>query len=108
MRNAFCLGKGVPPGNMGNAILSVKKKTRLTENLRSKVTVIKSLYIVIGHEVKNQNKLLAEMDSQFDSVTGFQGKTMGKLEILPKGNQTKLLCYRMLFSLFVFFVLLDY
>lgn len=45
------------------------------------------------------------MDSQFDSTTGFLGRTMGKLKILSKGSQTKLLCYMMLFSLFVFFVI---
>ena len=45
------------------------------------------------------------MDSQFDSTTGFLGKTMGKLKILSRGSQTKLLCYMTLFSLFVFFVI---
>ncbi|XP_055248368.1 BET1 homolog [Gorilla gorilla gorilla] len=75
----------------------------LTESLRSKVTAIKSFSIEIGHEVKTQNKLLAEMDSQFDSTTGFLGKTMGKLEILSIRSQTKLLCSTMLFHLFVFF-----
>lgn len=45
------------------------------------------------------------MDSQFDSTTGFLGKTMGRLKILSRGSQTKLLCYMMLFSLFVFFVI---
>ncbi|XP_057619830.1 BET1 homolog [Chionomys nivalis] len=73
--------------------------------LLSKVDAIKSLSIEIGHEVRNQNKLLSEMDSQFDSTTGFLGKTMGRLKILSRGSQTKLLCYMMLFSLFVFFVI---
>uniref|UniRef100_A0A5F9DMH4 BET1 homolog n=1 Tax=Oryctolagus cuniculus TaxID=9986 RepID=A0A5F9DMH4_RABIT len=104
--------EGVPPGNYGsygyaNSGYSAceEENERLTESLRSKVTAIKSLSIEIGHEVKNQNKLLAEMDSQFDSTTGFLGKTMGKLKILSRGSQTKLLCYMMLFSLFVFFVI---
>ena len=65
---------------------------------------VKSL-IEIGHEVSNQNKLLSEMDSQFDSTTGLLGKTMERLKILSRGSQTKLLCSRMLFSLFVFFVI---
>uniref|UniRef100_F6X459 BET1 homolog n=1 Tax=Equus caballus TaxID=9796 RepID=F6X459_HORSE len=82
-----------------------EENERLTESLRSKVTAIKSLSIEIGHEVKQQNKLLAEMDSEFDSTTGFLGKTMGKLKTLSRGSQTKLLCYLMLFSLFVFFVI---
>lgn len=106
------LGEGVPPGNYGNYgypnsgySACEEENERLTESLRNKVTAIKSLSIEIGHEVKHQNKLLAEMDSQFDSTTGFLGKTMGKLKILSRGSQTKLLCYMMLFSLFVFFVI---
>uniref|UniRef100_A0A7N5JU25 BET1 homolog n=1 Tax=Ailuropoda melanoleuca TaxID=9646 RepID=A0A7N5JU25_AILME len=105
-------GEGVPPGNYGNYGYAnsgysacEEENERLTESLRSKVTAIKSLSIEIGHEVKHQNKLLAEMDSQFDSTTGFLGKTMGKLKILSRGSHTKLLCYMMLFSLFVFLVI---
>ncbi|KAI5141456.1 Bet1 [Manis pentadactyla] len=74
------LGEGVPPGNYGNyghanAGYSAceEENERLTESLRNKVTAIKSLSIEIGHEVKHQNKLLAEMDTQFDSTTGFLG-----------------------------------
>lgn len=105
-------GEGVPPGSYGNYGYAnsgysacEEENERLTESLRSKVTAIKSLSIEIGHEVKTQNKLLSEMDSQFDSTTGFLGKTMGKLKILSRGSQTKLLCYMMLFSLFVFFII---
>nr|XP_053771885.1 BET1 homolog [Desmodus rotundus] len=100
------LGEGIPPGNYGYANSGYsaceEENDRLTESLRHKVTAIKSLSIEIGHEVKGQNKFLAEMDSQFDSTTG---KTMEKLKILSRGSQTKLLCYMMLFSLFVFFVI---
>uniref|UniRef100_A0A8C9QEY4 BET1 homolog n=1 Tax=Spermophilus dauricus TaxID=99837 RepID=A0A8C9QEY4_SPEDA len=106
------LGEGAPSGNYGNHGYShsgysacEEENERPTQSLRSKVTAIKSLSTEIGHEVKSQNKLLAEMDSQFDSTTGFLGKTMGKLKILSRGSQTKLLCYMMLFSLFVFFVI---
>lgn len=49
--------------------------------------------------------LFSSQDSQFDSTTGFLGKTMGKLKILSRGSHTKLLCYMMLFSLFVFLVI---
>lgn len=102
-------GEGVPPSNYGYANSGYsaceEENERLTESLRHKVTAIKSLSIEIGHEVKTQNKLLAEMDSQFDSTTGFLGRTMEKLKILSRGSQTKLMCYMMLFSLFVFFVI---
>ena len=65
--------------------------------------MIKSLSIETGHEVKHQNKLLVEMDSRFDSTTGFIGKTMGKLKLLSRGSQTKLLCCDAI--LIVFFVI---
>ncbi|ELW49124.1 BET1 like protein [Tupaia chinensis] len=61
-------GEGVPPGNYGNYGYAnsgysacEEENERLTESLRNKVTAIKSLSIEIGHEVKHQNKLLAEM-----------------------------------------------
>uniref|UniRef100_A0A8I5T0G3 Bet1 golgi vesicular membrane trafficking protein n=1 Tax=Pongo abelii TaxID=9601 RepID=A0A8I5T0G3_PONAB len=67
------LGEGVPPGNYGNYGYAnsgysacEEENERLTESLRSKVTAIKSLSIEIGHEVKTQNKLLAEMVSGYD------------------------------------------
>ncbi|XP_040830667.1 BET1 homolog [Ochotona curzoniae] len=103
------LGEGVPSGSYGYAgsgySTCEKENERLSESLRSNVSAIKSLSIETGHQVKHQNKLLAEMDSQFDSTTGFLGKTVGKLKILSRGSQTKLLCYMMLFSLFVFYVI---
>ncbi|EFB18515.1 hypothetical protein PANDA_006701 [Ailuropoda melanoleuca] len=63
--------EGVPPGNYGNYGYAnsgysacEEENERLTESLRSKVTAIKSLSIEIGHEVKHQNKLLAEMGQE--------------------------------------------
>ncbi|MXQ83350.1 hypothetical protein E5288_WYG001369 [Bos mutus] len=85
------LGEGVPPGNYGNYgypnsgySACEEENERLTESLRNKVTAIKSLSIEIGHEVKHQNKLLAEMDSQFDSTTGFLDLTFFYFEMLRK------------------------
>uniref|UniRef100_A0A8C9I1U5 BET1 homolog n=1 Tax=Piliocolobus tephrosceles TaxID=591936 RepID=A0A8C9I1U5_9PRIM len=110
------LGEGVPPGNSGNNGYAnsgysacEEKNERLTESLRSKVTAIKYFSIEIVHEVKTQNKLLAEMDSQFDSTTGFLGKTMGKLEILSIGSQKQSCwalqcCFIYLSSFFFFFI----
>ncbi|XP_025062585.1 BET1 homolog [Alligator sinensis] len=102
-------GEGAAPGNYGytNSGYSVyeEENEKLTESLRTKVTAIKSLSIEIGTEVKHQNKMLTEMDSDFDSTGGFLGATMGRLKTLSRGSQTKLLCYMMIFSLFVFFVI---
>ncbi|XP_032094089.1 BET1 homolog [Thamnophis elegans] len=103
------LGEGAAGSNYGytNSGYSVyeEENEKLTESLRSKVTTIKSLTIEIGTEVKQHNKLLTDMDNDFDTTSGFLGATMGRLKILSRGSQTKLLCYMMLFSLFVFFVI---
>ncbi|NXE24506.1 BET1 protein, partial [Cochlearius cochlearius] len=103
------IGDGAPAGNYGytNSGYSVyeEENERLTESLRTKVSAIKSLSIEIGTEVKNQNKMLSEMDNDFDSTGGLLGATMGRLRTLSRGSQTKLLCYMMLFALFVFFVI---
>ncbi|PKK31872.1 Bet1 golgi vesicular membrane trafficking protein [Columba livia] len=103
------LGDGAPAGNHGytNSGYSVyeEENDRLTESLRTKVSAIKSLSIEIGTEVKNQNKMLSEMDNDFDSAGGLLGATMGRLRTLSRGSQTKLLCYMMLFALFVFLVI---
>ncbi|NXV86167.1 BET1 protein, partial [Calonectris borealis] len=97
------IGDGAPTGNYGytNSGYSVyeEENERLTESLRTKVSAIKSV------KVKNQNKMLSEMDNDFDSTGGLLGATMGRLRTLSRGSQTKLLCYMMLFSLFVFFVI---
>ncbi|XP_044512685.1 BET1 homolog [Gracilinanus agilis] len=109
MRRAGLGEGGPPPGHHGYAASGYnafeEENDRLTESLRSKVTAIKSLSIEIGHEVKHQNKMLAEMDSEFDSTTGFLSKTMGRLKVLSRGSQAKLLAYMALFTLFVFFVI---
>ncbi|XP_028926665.1 BET1 homolog [Ornithorhynchus anatinus] len=106
------LGEGGPAGFHGNYghpgggySACEEENDRLTESLRSKVTAIKSLSIEIGHEVKHQNKMLSEMDSEFDSTAGFLGATLGRLKVLSRGSQTKLLFYMMLFALFVFSVI---
>ncbi|XP_075778474.1 BET1 homolog [Pelodiscus sinensis] len=103
------LGEGAAAGNYGytNSGYSVheEENERLTESLRTKVSAIKSLSIEIGTEVKNHNKMLSDMDSDFDSTGGLLGATIGRLKTLSRGSQTKLLCYMMLFALFVFFVI---
>ncbi|NXE48040.1 BET1 protein, partial [Casuarius casuarius] len=84
------IGDGAPTGNYGytNSGYSVyeEENERLTESLRTKVSAIKS-------------------DNDFDSTGGLLGATVGRLRTLSRGSQTKLLCYMMLFALFVFFVI---
>ncbi|XP_029444759.1 BET1 homolog [Rhinatrema bivittatum] len=82
-----------------------EENERLTESLRLKAKALKSLSIDMGTEVKHHNKMLEDMDSDFDSTGGFLGATMGRLKTLSRGSQAKLLCYMLLFALFVFFII---
>ncbi|KAM4688791.1 BET1 homolog [Discoglossus pictus] len=96
---------GAPRTEMSGYSVYEEENERLAESLKMKATALKSLSIDIGTEVKYHNKLLGEMDSDFDSAGGFLGSTMGRLKKLSRGSQAKLFCYMMLFALFVFFVI---
>ncbi|KAM4550463.1 BET1 homolog [Fundulus diaphanus] len=100
------LGEG-GPGHYVASGYSVheEENEQLREGLRAKVGALKSLTIEIGTEVRVQNQLLSDMDSDFDSTDGLLGATIGRVKRLSRGSQTKLLCYMLLFCFFVFFVL---
>lgn len=101
------LGEGGPQGNYVASGYSVyeEENEHLQEGLKAKVNALKHLSIDIGNEVKYQNKILGEMDSDFDSTGGLLGSTMGRLKHLARGSQSKVFCYMLLFVLFVFIVL---
>ncbi|XP_060948227.1 BET1 homolog [Limanda limanda] len=100
------LGEGGPGSYVASGYsVHEEENEHLQEGLRAKVTALKSLTIDIGTEVKYQNKMLDEMDSDFDSTGGLLGATIGRVKRLSRGSQTKLLCYMLLFCCFVFFVL---
>ncbi|XP_034560036.1 BET1 homolog isoform X2 [Notolabrus celidotus] len=88
----------------GYSVYEVENE-QLQEGLRAKVSALKRLCRDIGTEVKYQIKVLEDMDSDFDSTGGLLGATIGRVKRLSRGSQTKLLCYMLLFCLFVFFVL---
>ncbi|XP_054914823.1 BET1 homolog [Poeciliopsis prolifica] len=101
---------GMGEGSSGHYVPSgysvhEEENEHLQEGLRNKVSALKSLSIEIGTEVKYQNKMLDDMDSDFDSTGGLLGATIGRVKKLSRGSQTKLLCYMLLFCFFVFFVL---
>ncbi|KAM6899285.1 BET1 homolog [Xenentodon cancila] len=101
---------GLGEGGSGHYVASgysvyEEENDHLQDELKAKVNALKSLSIDIGTEVKYQNKILDDMDTDFDSTGGLLGATIGRVKRLSRGSQTKLLCYMLLFCLFVFFVL---
>lgn len=78
---------------------------QMTNELRDKIGVLKSLSIDIGNEVRYQDKLLRDVDDDMERTKGFLGKTMGRVLRLTKGSHNYYILYLFLFSIFVFFVL---
>uniref|UniRef100_A0A915B657 BET1 homolog n=1 Tax=Parascaris univalens TaxID=6257 RepID=A0A915B657_PARUN len=82
-----------------------RQNDSLVEQLSGKVATLKKITIAIGDDVREQNRLLSEMDSDFDRSKGMLGATMGRLARVAKAGGKNLLCYLVLFSLFVFLVI---
>ncbi|CAM1321078.1 BET1 (predicted) [Pycnogonum litorale] len=80
----------------------------LVDGLQNKIHALKSLSIDIGSEVRTQNKLLNEMDDDFDSSKGILSSTMSKLLRVSKAGYSRHILYLLLFSFIVFFVLYLY
>lgn len=78
---------------------------QMTSDLREKVSALKTLTIEIGNEVKYQDKILRDMDNDFERTGGFLGNTMNRVMRLAKGNHNYYICYLFLFSVVVFFIL---
>ncbi|XP_047139941.1 BET1 homolog isoform X1 [Hydra vulgaris] len=97
----------VPVSHHGYEMVE-EENNKILASLTSKVQELKSLSIDIGHEVKYQNKMLNEMNTDFDSLGSFLQGTMGRLASLTKKGHHKLLCYVLLFCfcvmLFAWFV----
>jgi len=88
-----------------NGFLLEQQNDELVDGLSQKVGSLKRIAIAIGDDVREQNKLLNEMDSSFDATKGLLGATMKKLGIVSKAGGKNVLCYLVLFSFFVFLVI---
>ena len=81
-----------------------EENDKMVDALSNKVQALKSLTIDIGNEVRTQNKMLKGMDDDFDKSATFLSATMGRLTALTKKGHHWVMCYLLLFGLFVFFV----
>ena len=103
-RGAHVAAAGFEQQNIGHEHLEEDNEAAETE-LRSKVNALKSLSIDIGTEVREQNKLLKDVDDEFDSTFGqLQHNIQRVLKLVKSGNRYHMF-YLFLFCLFVFFVL---
>ncbi|CAH2330950.1 BET1 isoform X3 [Pelobates cultripes] len=87
-------------------MLDVENK-RLTENLSTKVTRLKSLALDIDREADDHNKYLDGMDSDFMSVTGLLSGTVKRFTGMTRSGRDnrKILCYISVGLVGLFFLL---
>ena len=82
-----------------------EENDQMEQELRSKVSALKSLSIDIGEEVRYHNRELSGMDDDMDKVGGFLSQTMGRLKGISRHGYGKMYCYLFLFVMAVFFVM---
>uniref|UniRef100_A0A914IC41 t-SNARE coiled-coil homology domain-containing protein n=1 Tax=Globodera rostochiensis TaxID=31243 RepID=A0A914IC41_GLORO len=95
---------GTSNGGAGGFLVE-QQNDDMVEELSSKVSQLKRVTIAIGDDVREQNKLLNEMETKFDSTRGLLGATMKKLGIVSKAGGKNVMCYLVLFAFFVFLVI---
>jgi blocked-early-in-transport protein 1 len=74
-------------------------------NLASKVTALRDISIQIGGHVREDNRLLDDLDGGFDSTGNLLGGTMKRLGVLAKSGGGCHMTYLVAFVLFVFLLL---
>jgi len=78
---------------------------RLADHLKDKISALKSVSIDIRSELKYQDRLLNEMDEDFERTGGFLTNSWNRVKRLSKGGHNYYILYIFLFSMLVFFVL---
>ncbi|PAA66482.1 hypothetical protein BOX15_Mlig002568g2 [Macrostomum lignano] len=84
-----------------------QENDNLTNQLRSKVSELKHLSINIGTEIRDQNGMLGNMQSDFDKSEAVLRASMAKLVHISKTvwSSNKLLVNLLLFALLVFLII---
>ncbi|KAF7666909.1 hypothetical protein LDENG_00088470 [Lucifuga dentata] len=87
-------------------MLDVENK-RLTENLASKVSRLKSLAYDIDREADDQNQYLDNMDSNFLSATGLLSGSVKRFSTMVQSGRDnrRILCYVSVGLVLLFFLL---
>ncbi|XP_060694511.1 BET1-like protein isoform X2 [Hemiscyllium ocellatum] len=80
---------------------------RMTDNLSSKVSRLKSIALDIDQEASDQNRYLDGMDSDFLSATGLLTGSVKRFSLMVKSGRDnkKLLCYMSIGLVLLFFIL---
>ncbi|CAJ0583823.1 unnamed protein product, partial [Mesorhabditis spiculigera] len=93
-----------PAGNYSYTPLENQNDQKI-DGISQKLNALRNITVNIQDEVRQQNRLLNDMDTDFDSSQGLLGATMHRLGITTRSGGTKLICYLAGFSLFVLFTI---
>jgi len=88
----------------GNQTLEEENEIQ-EEELKAKISVLNSISIQIGEEVRKQNKFLESIDDQFDSTHSVAVNTIRKVLKLAKSNHMYHIYYLLAFCLFALCIL---
>lgn len=80
---------------------------QMTEQLSQKISTLKSFVHEIEIEAKEHNKLLDEMDTDFDSSKNLLSGTVNKIKKMMKGGRSnrRIMCHFSLFLVTFFIVI---
>ena len=73
----------------------------LVNGLAGKVSQLRELSIQIGSHVKEDNRLLSDLDSGFDKTGGMLGGTMRRIGAMADSKGSRHMLYLALFVIFV-------
>ncbi|XP_011505321.1 PREDICTED: BET1 homolog [Ceratosolen solmsi marchali] len=82
-----------------------EENDRMTDELKDKIHALKSLSIDIGTEVKYQDKMLRDMDDDFERTSGSLSRSVTRVLRMAKGSQNYYIVYLFFFSIGIFFFL---
>lgn len=97
-------GRSQAPGDAFAPAHVEEENESMTYALREKIGSLKHISISIGNEVKEHNRMLSDMHTDFDSSESLLKTTMNRVVILGKSNPQSLILYLFLFAAFVFFL----
>lgn len=74
----------------------------LAEELVPKVSLLKSLALDMGEEIRSHRSLLSSIDDEFDGTWGRLTNSMSKVKMLASSGHNRWYLYMILFAAFVF------
>ncbi|XP_008544992.1 BET1 homolog isoform X2 [Microplitis mediator] len=105
MRRSHSAGYSYEPLPTSSRTHLEHENDQLEDDLSDKIHALKTLSIDIGTEVKYQDKILRDMDDDFERTSGSLTSSVARVIRMAKAGHNYYIIYLFLFAIFVFFVL---